>query len=91
MSQKNLSQHPVRKSYDGDAFGNFTDDRGKYFMVRCVKCEAENYMPAVATGTCAWCGHVGSGADVPRDEKPKEKVYGRKPIKVPTKRFIKTF
>ena len=38
---------------------NFTED-GKYFMVYCPKCLRENYVPAVATGICAWCGHDGN-------------------------------
>lgn len=40
---------------------NFTEE-GKYFMVRCYKCERENYLPAVYTGNCGWCGEQGSAA-----------------------------
>lgn len=29
---------------------------GKWYMVYCPKCDLENYAPAVASGTCAWCG-----------------------------------
>ena len=35
---------------------NFTKD-GKYYMVRCQVCKKENYIPAVASGVCAWCVH----------------------------------
>jgi hypothetical protein len=39
---------------------NFRDKEGKLFLVRCFACEPErgreNYAPAVASGTCAWCG-----------------------------------
>lgn len=30
---------------------------GKWYMVYCPKCDLENYAPAVASGTCAWCGY----------------------------------
>ena len=34
---------------------------GKLFLVRCFACSdsqrgRENYLPAVASGQCAWCG-----------------------------------
>lgn len=36
------------------------ESNGKFFLVRCFNCEPsrgkENYGPAVASGTCAWCG-----------------------------------
>ena len=39
---------------------NFRDEQGKLFLVRCFACGGErgteNYGPAVASGTCAWCG-----------------------------------
>lgn len=43
------SQHP-----------NFVEN-GNLFLVRCFVCGdkdrgRENYLPSVATGTCAWCG-----------------------------------
>lgn len=38
---------------------NFRED-GKLYLLRCFKCEPnygrENYMLAVASGQCAWCG-----------------------------------
>ncbi len=30
---------------------------GKVYLVRCPKCERENYAPAVASGVCVWCGY----------------------------------
>ena len=36
---------------------NFYDEDGHYYMVRCTKCELENWAPAVASGQCAWCGY----------------------------------
>lgn len=30
---------------------------GKIGLMRCPKCELENYAMAVADGTCAWCGY----------------------------------
>ena len=35
---------------------NFIGDNGKLYLVRCFKCNTENYAMAVATGICAWCG-----------------------------------
>ena len=39
---------------------NFRNSEGKLYLVRCFICDpncgVENYMPAVATGQCAWCG-----------------------------------
>jgi hypothetical protein len=40
---------------------NFRDpETGVLYLVRCFACEPnhgrENWAPAVATGTCAWCG-----------------------------------
>ena len=35
--------------------GNFYEN-GKLYLVRCPKCEKENYSIAVAQGGCAWCG-----------------------------------
>jgi hypothetical protein len=45
---------------------NFREN-GKLYLVRCFSCGAEprgteNYLPAVASGTCAWCGW--SGKDI---------------------------
>jgi len=31
-------------------------DKDQLFLVRCPKCKKENYMLAVASGRCAWCG-----------------------------------
>ncbi len=38
---------------------NFVSDE-KVFMVRCEKCDLENWAPAVASGHCAWCGYDGN-------------------------------
>jgi len=39
---------------------NFRDKSGKLFLVRCFICEPDrgrdNWKPAVASGTCAFCG-----------------------------------
>lgn len=36
-------------------------EKGKLYLVRCFACGGlelgrENYLPAVASGQCAWCG-----------------------------------
>jgi ribosomal protein L37E len=40
-----------------------TED-GRLFMLRCPKCEQENYALAVAHGECAWCGYVATEEDI---------------------------
>jgi len=35
----------------------WSEENQKLYMVRCPKCGKENYAPAVASGTCAWCGY----------------------------------
>lgn len=40
---------------------NFIGQEGNLYLVRCMACGdtplgRENYLPAVATGTCTWCG-----------------------------------
>jgi len=39
---------------------NFRDEQGRLFLVRCYACDSErgreNYLMAVASGACAWCG-----------------------------------
>lgn len=43
-----------------DRHPNFRADNGRFFLVRCFACEPErgreNWGPAAASGTCAWCG-----------------------------------
>jgi len=43
-----------------DRSPNFYNKAGKLFLVRCFVCDRlygkENYLPAVDTGQCAWCG-----------------------------------
>ena len=34
---------------------NFYDGK-KLYLVKCFACNKVNYGPAVATGTCSWCG-----------------------------------
>ena len=36
---------------------NFLGKNGNLYLVRCVACgDRENWNPAVASGSCAWCG-----------------------------------
>jgi hypothetical protein len=50
----------IRNKCIQDKHPNFRDKSGKLFLVRCFNCEPErgreNWAPAVATGSCAWCG-----------------------------------
>ena len=50
----------VEKKKGNNREPNF-HSKGKFFLVRCFVCSdsprgRENYMPAAASGTCAWCG-----------------------------------
>lgn len=48
---------------------NFRNKDGKLYLVRCYACEPdrgrENYLPAVASGQCAWCGWCESEESTP--------------------------
>lgn len=45
MKEDKLIKHP-----------NFVDKDGRVYLVRCPKCERENYAFNVALGICTWCG-----------------------------------
>ena len=49
-------------------------DQGQLFLVRCYRCGRENYAPAVATGTCAFCGwrETDGRMDLPKAPEPPE-------------------
>ena len=34
---------------------NFKLDCGRQVLVRCPKCNRENYVPNVLSGICTWC------------------------------------
>ncbi len=60
--------------------GNFRDDAGQLFLIRCPACFAENYMPAVATGKCAWCGwHEKLKDEIESSKKHKDTSIQAKP------------
>lgn len=40
----------------GAGYG-YKDDDGKVCMINCFKCGRENYIMAVSSGQCAWCGY----------------------------------
>jgi len=43
----------------------------KLFLVRCFHCSSagkENYAPAVASGTCAWCGWKETTNEEPKND-----------------------
>ena len=43
---------------------NFKNKDGRLFMVRCPRCEEENYAPAVPSGICVNCGYELKEEDV---------------------------
>jgi len=51
----------------GHAFKSKIYDQ--YYLTRCFECGRENYLPAVASGVCAWCGY-----DLNQDEQIKAKI-----------------
>jgi ribosomal protein L37E len=51
---------------------NFYSKNGHYFMVRCQKCETENYAMMVPSGQCAWCGY--KHPDAKKEHVDKEHV-----------------
>lgn len=53
----------VRWEIDGEekGFGYKAKDTGKIGLIRCPKCDKENYAPNVATGFCTWCGFNANG------------------------------
>lgn len=42
---------------DQDREPNFRGKNGKLFLVHCYACNLENYLPAVSSGECMWCGY----------------------------------
>jgi hypothetical protein len=49
---------------------NFRGDDGRLYLIRCYVCDPthgqENYITAVASGQCAWCGWKESKQTKPR-------------------------
>lgn len=49
----------MKRKVNQDKHPNFRKN-GKLYLERCFKCDPErgreNYLPYVASGTCAWCG-----------------------------------
>ena len=41
----------------GNGTGYLSDADGRVCMVRCFECGRENYVMAVSSGYCAWCGY----------------------------------
>ena len=38
---------------------DYYPEKGDIHLIRCPKCNRENYLPAVASGVCVWCGFNG--------------------------------
>ena len=49
---------------------------GKIWMTTCFSCGRENYAAAVASGTCAWCGHDPNKAKLTKQTKAKARSKG---------------
>ena len=64
-------------NHPNDRPPNFWDAEGNFYLVRCFVCSTckggtENYLPAAASGQCAWCGaSVGEGRPI-KEETPGE-------------------
>ena len=51
----------INKDAEQNRYPNFKDADGKFYLVRCFACSEsergrENYVMAVSSGQCAWCG-----------------------------------
>jgi len=70
------------KKINQEQGANFRGKNGKLYLVRCYACGdkdgrgRENWAPAVASGTCAWCGWSGEekGAKCGEKEKRSRRV-----------------
>ena len=49
--------------------GIWKGENGNFFMVRCPKCEKENYALNVASGICTWCGYEATEKDLNKETK----------------------
>ena len=50
----------------------WAEEKQKIYMVRCPKCDAENYMPNVASGICTWCDWDANKDNYYKEEKNDE-------------------
>jgi len=63
----------------------FLGENDAVYLVRCTVCNKENYLPAVATGVCVWCGGSPSEKEIEEAKKYREdRKHG------PTKGFNQT-
>lgn len=42
---------------------NFVSANGKLYLVRCPRCDRENWAMYVSSGQCAWCGWKAEAPD----------------------------
>lgn len=62
---------------------NFRNEKGKLYLIRCFNCEdagdigRENYLPAVSSGCCVWCGwdDVVAQKQLEEEEQLEEEYY----------------
>lgn len=52
------------ESLNKKGYGFLSKDGSRVFMQRCFQCDRENYMPAVASGQCAWCEYQAKKEDL---------------------------
>jgi ribosomal protein L37E len=60
---------------------SYTDKDGKICMIRCLKCKRENYILAVSSGMCAWCGYDANESPMAKDLKEFVEVLKVTPLK----------
>lgn len=48
---------------------DYYPETGDIHLIRCPKCNRENYLPAVATGVCVWCRFNGKELLKEKEEK----------------------
>lgn len=52
--------------------GISVQDDGKILLMRCPKCDTENYAPNVISGVCTWCGY-----NAHKDMELKERINSK--------------
>lgn len=44
------------------------ESNGKKYLVRCPRCERENWALSVSSGRCAWCGYDANNSQEDKEQ-----------------------
>ena len=53
--------------------GSNFKSKGKVYLVRCPKCDRENWVGSVTSGQCCWCGYDANQDEEYKEQLPEEK------------------